>query len=89
MIRPLLATAAARHYDTPHAPEHFPCANDHTRRNIGPHSIEEGIQNKQVVRVEKDPREVRGEHALDIPGMNLLLAPSLLQYMQVCFTGCM
>ena len=52
---------------TPHAPEYLPCANDYMRRNIGPHNIEKEIQIKQVVRVEKDPREVWGEHALDIP----------------------
>ena len=31
---------------TPHAPEYFPCADDHVRRNIRPHNIEEDIQIK-------------------------------------------
>ena len=52
---------------TPHASEYCSCADDHMRRNIGPHSIEEDIQIKQVVSVDEDPRQVWSEHALDIP----------------------
>ena len=51
----------------PHAPEYLPCADHHMRFSFGPHNIEDEIQVEQIVGVEKDPREVCGELALDIP----------------------